>query len=54
MQTDHYADFVAEAYIKPIRSVVIIDDDYPTYDEVLSAEFKDDAVRGLKGVEEQT
>ena len=49
MQTDHYADFVAEAYIKPIRSVVIIDDDYPTYDEVLSAEFKDDAVRGSKG-----
>lgn len=44
MQTDHYADFVAEAYIKPIRSVLIIDDDYPTYDEVLSAEFKDDAV----------
>ena len=49
MQTDHYADFVAEAYIKPIRSVVIIDDDYPTYDEVLSAEFKDDTVRGSKG-----
>ena len=44
MQTDHYADFVAEAYIEPIRSVVIIDDDYPTYDEVLSAEIKDDAV----------
>ena len=44
MQTDHYANFVAEAYIEPIRSVVIIDDDYPTYDEVLSAEIKDDAV----------
>ena len=48
MQTDHYADFVAEAYIKPIRSVVIIDDDYPTYDDVLSAGFKDDAVRESK------
>ena len=48
MQTDHYADFVAEAYIKPIRSVLIIDDDYPTYDEVLSAEFKDDAVAESK------
>ena len=48
MQTDHYADFVAEAYIKPIRSVVIIDDDYPTYDEVLSAEVKDDAVPASK------
>ena len=40
MQTDHYESFVAEAYIDPIRSVVIIDDDYPTYDEVLSAEVK--------------
>ena len=48
MQTDHYANFVAEAYIEPIRSVVIIDDDYPTYDEVLSAEVKDDAVRETK------
>ena len=48
MQTDHYADFVAEAYIDPIRSVVIIDDDYPTYDEVLSPGFKDDAVRESK------
>ena len=48
MQTDHYANFVAEAYIDPIRSVVIIDDDYPTYDEVLSPEFKDDAIRESK------
>ena len=48
MQTDHYANFVAEAYIDPIRSVVIIDDDYPTYDEVLSPGFKDDAVRESK------
>ena len=48
MQTDHYAKFVAEAYIEPIRSVVIIDDDYPTYEEVLSAEIKDDTVRETK------
>ena len=48
MQTDHYADFVAEAYIDPIRSVTIIDDDYPTYDEVLSPQFNDDAIRNSK------
>ena len=44
MQTDHYESFVAEAYIDPIRSVVIIDDDYPTYEEVLSPDTGDDAV----------
>ena len=48
MQTDHYESFVAEAYIDPIRSVVIIDDDYPTYDEVLSSEVKDAAVPETK------
>ena len=44
MQTDHYESFVAEAYIDPIRSVVIIDDDYPTYEEMLSSGSGDDAV----------
>ena len=48
MQTDHYADFIAEAYIKPIRSVVIIDDDYPTYDDMLSTEAKDDTIPASK------
>ena len=37
MQRDHYASFIEEAFIDPIRSVLIVDDDYPTYDEVLSA-----------------
>ena len=43
MQTDQYESFVAEAYIDPIRSVVIIDDDYPTYEEVLSPDTEEDA-----------
>lgn len=30
-----YEKFIREAFIDPIRSVLIIDDDYPTYDEVL-------------------
>jgi hypothetical protein len=32
---DHYSAFVREAFIDPIRSVLIIDDDYPTYEEIL-------------------
>ena len=34
-----YRDFIEEAYIKPIRSVLIIDDDYPTIEEVLYSEL---------------
>ena len=30
-----YEQFIREAFIDPIRSVLIIDDDYPTYDEIL-------------------
>jgi hypothetical protein len=30
-----YHAFIDEAFIKPIRSVLIVDDDYPTYSEVL-------------------
>ena len=33
MPNEHYAEFISEAFIKPIRSVLIIDDDYPTLDE---------------------
>ncbi|MFN3727933.1 MAG: response regulator receiver domain [Allosphingosinicella sp.] len=32
-----YKDFIKEALIDPIRSVLIVDDDYPTLDEMLSA-----------------
>lgn len=30
-----YSELVREAFIDPIRSVMIIDDDYPTWDEIL-------------------
>ena len=38
MANDHYCEFIKEAFIKPIRSVLIIDDDYPTFDEILQRE----------------
>ena len=39
MPNEHYAEFISEAFIKPIRSVLIIDDDYPTLDEILDLEI---------------
>jgi len=36
----HYSAFVEEAFIKPIRSVLIVDDDYPTFDEMLDAQIE--------------
>ena len=36
MARDHYATFIEEAFIDPIRSVLIVDDDFPTYNEVLT------------------
>ena len=36
MAGDYYRAFIKEAFIEPIRSVLIMDDDYPTYDEILS------------------
>lgn len=35
----HYSAFVEEAFIKPIRSVLIVDDDYPTFDEMLDTQI---------------
>ena len=32
-----YARFIEEAFIDPLRSVLMIDDDYPTYDEILGS-----------------
>lgn len=32
-----YGDLIKEAYLKPIRSVLIIDDDYPTLSEIIEA-----------------
>lgn len=39
MANEHYAVFITEAFVKPIRSVLIIDDDYPTLDEILDQEI---------------
>ena len=36
MKSDYYQKFIKEAFIDSIRSVLIIDDDYPTFYEVLS------------------
>ncbi|MBL0117281.1 MAG: hypothetical protein IPP45_18985 [Sphingomonadales bacterium] len=35
MAADHYQPFIEEAFVTPIRSVLIVDDDYPTFDELL-------------------
>lgn len=39
MQAEAYAAFIEEAFVQPIRSVLIVDDDYPTFDELLTAEI---------------
>lgn len=39
MQAEVYAAFIDEAFLRPIRSVLIVDDDYPTFDELLEAEI---------------
>lgn len=36
--TQSLQDLVREVYIKPIRSALIIDDDYPTWEEILASE----------------
>lgn len=36
MPNEHYHDFIRETFIGAIRSVLIIDDDYPTFEEILS------------------
>ena len=36
MAVESYETFINEAFIKPIRSVLIIDDDYPTFEDMLS------------------
>ena len=35
MAGEHYREFIEEAFIQAMRSVLIVDDDYPTYDEIL-------------------
>jgi len=41
MQAEKFRALIRETYITPIRSVLIIDDDYPTLEEVLTAPKKD-------------
>ena len=43
MGLDHYRKFIVEAFVAPIRSVLIVDDDYPTYTEILGAQPERDA-----------
>lgn len=40
MQAEKFRELIRETYITPIRSVLIIDDDYPTLEEVLTAPNK--------------
>jgi hypothetical protein len=40
MASDHYASFISEAFIKPIRSVLIVDDDYPTIEDIVDLEIR--------------
>ena len=37
--SERYEDFISEAFIGPIRSVLMVDDDYPTFDEVLNSQI---------------
>lgn len=48
MAADHYDEFINEAFVQPIRSVLIIDDDYPTFDDILNS----DEIEGRRGVSE--
>ncbi len=39
MEAEAYGAFIDEAFLRPIRSVLIVDDDYPTFDELLTSEI---------------
>lgn len=45
---ENFESFIEEAFIDPIRSVVIVDDDYPTIEEVLGSGPKRKGVDGEK------
>ena len=38
MADEHYREFIDRAYIGPIRSVLIVDDDYPMVEEILGSQ----------------
>ena len=41
---ESYDAFIGKAYVDPIRSVLIVDDDYPTYADILSDPGSDEGV----------
>ncbi|WP_322418903.1 response regulator receiver domain [Mesorhizobium huakuii] len=43
MTPEKYKDFIREAFISPLRSVLVVDDDYPTIEELLGADIPDAA-----------
>ncbi|MEP3667641.1 MAG: response regulator receiver domain, partial [Roseibium sp.] len=43
--TEAFESFIEDAFIEPIRSVVIVDDDYPTIEEVLTSAHEGKAER---------
>lgn len=42
MDDDRYRGFIEEAFIRPMRSVLIVDDDYPTLEDMFTGKGKDD------------
>ena len=38
MTGEYYQKFIKETFVDSIRSILIVDDDYPTYDEILSSQ----------------
>ena len=46
MAGEHYKEFIDNAYIAPIRSVLIVDDDYPTIEEILVSSGSADPANG--------
>jgi hypothetical protein len=45
---ENFESFIEEAFIDPIRSVVIVDDDYPTIEEVLGSGPNRKSVEGVE------
>ena len=45
---ENFQSFIEEAFIDPIRSVVIVDDDYPTIEEVLGSDPKNEGVDAVE------
>lgn len=37
---NNFEDLIKEAFIKPLRSVLIVDDEYPTWEEILNSNLK--------------